>query len=259
MRTLTFSFFLLALLAWTAPFATAGAPTQAKLQAAAKAAGSVNGLCPVMGRLVTPTGGSAVYMGEKVGFCCKGCAAKFNADPTRYMDLMRMNPPKYWYVTKKPSVVAMRKAKAAVKSANGRCPVMGNLVVAKGGTSIYRGQTIQFCCPGCKPRFDKNPEKYMRIMRADPLAYEYDRPGPTSRQMREARKKLATANGRCPVNGELVVAAGGAMLYNGERIGFNCATCMATFQKNPEVYMKRVRAEPAFYGYMPSAVPAKKN
>ena len=60
------------------------------------------------------------------------------------------------------------------------------VAVAKGGASTYRGQKIQFCCPPCKVKFDKNPDKYMRLMRADPLAYAYDRPGPTNTQMRAA-------------------------------------------------------------------------
>lgn len=29
-------------------------------------------------------------------------------------------------------------------------------------TSVYKGQTIYFCAPGCKAAFDKNPEKYVQ-------------------------------------------------------------------------------------------------
>jgi P-type Cu+ transporter len=28
------------------------------------------------------------------------------------------------------------------------------------GTSEYRGKTYYFCSPGCKQRFDQNPERY---------------------------------------------------------------------------------------------------
>ena len=28
-------------------------------------------------------------------------------------------------------------------------------------TSEYKGQTIYFCAPGCKEKFDKEPEKYL--------------------------------------------------------------------------------------------------
>ena len=33
---------------------------------------------------------------------------------------------------------------------------------APGGKSVYKGKTYYFCCPGCKPLFDKNPEKYIK-------------------------------------------------------------------------------------------------
>ena len=232
--------------------AFAGPTTISKhqLKAAAAAAKSVNGLCPVMGRLVTAKGGSATYKGERIAFCCPGCIAKFDGDPTRYMDLMRLNAPKYWYASRLPSVVAMRKAKQKVRSSNGRCPVMGKVVVAKGGYSSYQGQVIQFCCPPCKPKFDADPDRFLRLMRADPLAYAYDRPGPTNAQMRAARESAGASNGRCPVMGKAVTVKGGAVTYQGQRIGFCCPPCVAKFRKNPEAYMNRMRTEPAVYGYV---------
>ena len=45
------------------------------------------------------------------------------------------------------------------------CPVMKNKIpdVSKAaGKSVYKGKTYYFCCPGCKPMFDKNPEKYLK-------------------------------------------------------------------------------------------------
>ena len=43
------------------------------------------------------------------------------------------------------------------------CPVMGTeFPVAKAYDSIeYKGTTYHFCCAGCKPEFEKNPEKYI--------------------------------------------------------------------------------------------------
>ncbi len=40
------------------------------------------------------------------------------------------------------------------------CPVTGTPIAsikAAVGHSTYKGKTYYFCCPGCKPRFDKNP------------------------------------------------------------------------------------------------------
>ncbi|MHB9037384.1 MAG: YHS domain-containing protein [Armatimonadota bacterium] len=44
------------------------------------------------------------------------------------------------------------------------CPVMSSKisdVTKAAGKSVYKGKTYYFCCAGCKPEFDKNPEKYI--------------------------------------------------------------------------------------------------
>jgi YHS domain-containing protein len=43
------------------------------------------------------------------------------------------------------------------------CPVMGNeLTIGKDTQfSEYKGKYVYFCCPGCKPAFDADPEKYL--------------------------------------------------------------------------------------------------
>lgn len=44
------------------------------------------------------------------------------------------------------------------------CPVTGNKIasVAKAvGHSTFKGKTYYFCCGMCKPKFDKNPQKYI--------------------------------------------------------------------------------------------------
>jgi len=45
-----------------------------------------------------------------------------------------------------------------------KCPVMGKaFTVTKDTTySVYKGKYYAFCCPGCKPQFDKDPEKYLK-------------------------------------------------------------------------------------------------
>ena len=44
-----------------------------------------------------------------------------------------------------------------------RCPVMGSVVKdpSTAQHSEYKGHTYYFCCAGCKPLFDANPEKYV--------------------------------------------------------------------------------------------------
>ena len=45
------------------------------------------------------------------------------------------------------------------------CPVTGTKIASvkqSMGHSIYKGKFYYFCCPACKPKFDKNPAKYIR-------------------------------------------------------------------------------------------------
>ena len=43
------------------------------------------------------------------------------------------------------------------------CPVMENEFEVKPNSpySVYKGKTYVFCCPGCKPTFEADPEKYI--------------------------------------------------------------------------------------------------
>lgn len=54
---------------------------------------------------------------------------------------------------------------AKIKTVSAVCPVMGNKipdVTKAAGKSVYKGKTYYFCCKGCKPVFDKDPEKYIK-------------------------------------------------------------------------------------------------
>jgi YHS domain-containing protein len=48
------------------------------------------------------------------------------------------------------------------------CPVSGEKLGEMGApfVFVYKGQQVKLCCPDCKKDFDKNPEKYMKLIRA---------------------------------------------------------------------------------------------
>jgi YHS domain-containing protein len=65
-----------------------------------------------------------------------------------------------------PAVKAGQQA-PAVKAADANsaieqktCPVMGG-PINKEIYTVYKGKKVYFCCAGCKPKFEKNPEKYI--------------------------------------------------------------------------------------------------
>jgi YHS domain-containing protein len=48
------------------------------------------------------------------------------------------------------------------------CPVSGEKLGSMGAPCVfvYQGQEVKLCCPSCKDDFDKNPDKYMKLIRA---------------------------------------------------------------------------------------------
>jgi YHS domain-containing protein len=49
------------------------------------------------------------------------------------------------------------------------CPVSGDKLGGDMGEPYvftYKGQEVKLCCPNCKADFDKDPAKYMKIIRA---------------------------------------------------------------------------------------------
>jgi YHS domain-containing protein len=48
------------------------------------------------------------------------------------------------------------------------CPVSGDKLGEMGQVYVfvYQGQEVKLCCPDCKKDFDKNPKKYMKLIRA---------------------------------------------------------------------------------------------
>jgi YHS domain-containing protein len=44
------------------------------------------------------------------------------------------------------------------------CPVMGEeFVIAKDTVHVeHKGKHVYFCCPGCKGKFEKDPDKYLK-------------------------------------------------------------------------------------------------
>ena len=48
------------------------------------------------------------------------------------------------------------------------CPVSGDKLGGMGETidTLYQGQLIRFCCKGCIKSFNKNPDKYLKVIDA---------------------------------------------------------------------------------------------
>lgn len=94
---------------------------------------------PVCGMEVKKSEANATheYDGRTYYFCMEACKEKFVKDPEKYVK------------TDGEKVV---------------CPVSGEEINKSeaAGSHEYKGKTYYFCCDGCKEKFLKNPEKYIK-------------------------------------------------------------------------------------------------
>src|SRR4051794_36670774 len=107
---------------------------------------------PVCGMEVQPHSAAASqnHAGQVYYFCCKNCAAKFRADPAKYLapkpagatppNLVQIGPPAAKEVTFKDLVCGMN---VKPDTAAGR--------------ETYEGQTYYFCSQGCAAKFHAHP------------------------------------------------------------------------------------------------------
>src|SRR5882724_3759819 len=111
---------------------------------------------PVCGMEVQPDSAAAseTYAGQTYYFCCKGCAAKFRADPAKYL------APKPVQVIA-PSLVQI--GQPVAKEVTFKDPVCGMNVKpgSAAGTETYQGQTYYFCSQGCVAKFHADPSRYL--------------------------------------------------------------------------------------------------
>jgi YHS domain-containing protein len=96
-----------------------------------------------------------VYDNRLVRFCSADCTKAFAQEPGKYMTALD----------------EARAAQAAERAPRpyplDTCPVSGAKLGSMGEpvVYVYEGQEIRFCCAGCIPQFEKDPDKYMKKIR----------------------------------------------------------------------------------------------
>jgi YHS domain-containing protein len=106
--------------------------------------------CPVMDGQPTKKDLYVDYQGQRIYFCCRGCPAKFLADPEKYF-------------------AKIEAQNVLLESVQKNCPVTGEPISKKYFTD-HKGQRIYFCCPGCIAPFKSNPKKYLDKLQAETAA-----------------------------------------------------------------------------------------
>jgi YHS domain-containing protein len=113
--------------------------------------GAKHFVCPVMGGegMVDENTTFSTVDDKKYYHCCAGCSEKFTANPAKHL--------KDFYI---PANVV----KSDKDGQHFQCVVSGEmgLVDTKTDFAEIDGKRYYFCCPDCKPKFEKNPGKYIR-------------------------------------------------------------------------------------------------
>lgn len=147
-------------------------PTLAGPKDAKKAADTAPVFCAVTGEEVKDTSSPVTYNNKNYYICCAGCKPQFSKNPAKYSKMADLRSEIYTAEQKlaalKAEFAAVEKAQAPAPSktsaASGEayCAIMGSVIpAAKAGTltTAYNGKTYEFCCGGCKTKFDSDPAK----------------------------------------------------------------------------------------------------
>jgi hypothetical protein len=114
------------------------------------------------------------------------------------------------------------------------CPIMNSAVKgAGGGSSVVGKYKIHFCCPGCKPQFDKlsKAEKDKKVAEAVKKAKKTSSAAPETKPAASAATNVKLVDIRtCPTTGEKVEGDGGGSTVVGSyKVYFCCAGCKPSF------------------------------
>ena len=107
------------------------------------------------------------------------------------------------------------------------CIVSGEKLGGSMGDPVifdYKGREIRFCCPACKPKFEANPDEYLKkldvaIIEKQGPTYPLDYCVVLGTKFDEKTK---------PVN----------YIYKNRLVRFCCKDCIAQFEKDPQKYLK---------------------
>ncbi|MFZ2490243.1 MAG: heavy metal translocating P-type ATPase [Thermoanaerobaculia bacterium] len=164
---------------------------------------------PVCHMTVDPAraAGTSEHNGETIYFCNPNCKKKFDADPEKYL----------------PSAAAKKEPIDPV------CHMTVDPARAA-GTSEHGGETIYFCSPSCKKKFDADPEKYL--------------PSSTSQAGAPVVPSDSPHEHLDPVCGMTIAEhdATGHTDHAGKRYFFCSPVCQARFEADPERFLSPTAA-----------------
>lgn len=110
---------------------------------------------------------------------------------------------------------------------NSKCPVSGK-DVDPAKLADYKGQKVALCCGNCLGKFKENPEQFASKIVAD--------------LVKKPEPQVTHVNSKCPVSGKDVDPTK-IFAYKDQKIAFCCGNCLSNFQKEPEKYIEKLKAD----------------
>ncbi|GAB4317192.1 MAG: hypothetical protein Kow0059_10130 [Candidatus Sumerlaeia bacterium] len=172
--------------------------------------------CPVGGEEFAGTDTPVIYEheGREIRFCCKDCVAKFKADPAKYLKKID------------DQIIAQQKENYPLDT----CPVSGEKLGQMGDPVdyVYKNRLVRFYCKGCVSQFEKDPDKYLAKLDQAIVEKQSD------------NYPLKT----CVVSGDELGQMGAEPInyvYGTQLVKFCCPACIKDFEKNPQVYLKKIQ------------------
>jgi YHS domain-containing protein len=123
------------------------------------------------------------------------------------------------------------------------CLVTGNALGSMGEPQslVYKGQEFKFCCAGCPPVFNKDPDKYVKML-AEKVKEQQDKEKKEKEEKEKAEKEkpIPYPLKVCLVTGDELGSMGAppSLVYKGQEFKFCCDGCPKDFNKDPEKYVK---------------------
>ncbi|MBI5060543.1 hypothetical protein HZB60_12280 [candidate division KSB1 bacterium] len=104
-----------------------------------------------MGKPVVKT-----YDGREVKFCCNNCVKTFEKDQTKWMTKLD------------DAIISVQSKTYPIET----CVVSGEKLGGMGDpvNYMYKNQLVKFCCKSCIGSFEKDPEKYLKMLSPAPAA-----------------------------------------------------------------------------------------
>lgn len=107
------------------------------------------------------------------------------------------------------------------------CPVTGEKIggMGKPVVSEYKGREVRFCCEGCKPKFEAEPDKYLKKIDEAIIA----------QQKKDYPLDTCVVMGGRLEEGKIV-----EHVYKNRLVRFCCPGCVTEFEKDPAKYLAKV-------------------